>query len=552
MTEFQEKLKDSLRRKYKDVHDSATQERRVPLSDIYTDLDITIPKSDQVIKCTDIFKQDKVRTVLTKGISGTGKTISVQKFIMDWVDGKSNQDVDFIFTIPFKDLNSKRKETHSLLDLVGDFVNGIHVLFLDPKYKTVIILDGLHEYHWSSSHWKSELFCNIEKKASVDVLLTNLVRGDLLDGALLWITSQPAAAAHLPPEHVHMVTELKGFNEQQKEEYFRKVHKGSDGKADQIISYMNESTTLRVLCDIPAFCRMLSIVLKDTKKTFSSWTQMLANYLCHHVKQLDEGLAEKVTLKLGKLAWQMIEKGEELDFEVKDLKDCGLGADEHAVFSGICTEYFEPQNDNPLLNSGVRKFRFFHPCFQQILAAVYVILSFVLNKKNPIQHTTTTLKWMANPTMFDVHMSAVKRAIKNKNRNLDICVRFLLGLSEKSNRSFVEEFLKLLDKSQNAPLEWEEDNKKTVDYITKSLLGAPQECKIKLFEFLKELNDKSLPEKMGEVIRGSSEVLDQEMIILLQTNKEIQHEFDMKKYKSNSKSDVRQLLPVVRISNRAK
>ena len=91
MTEFQEKLKDSLRRKYKDVHDSATQERRVPLSDIYTDLDITIPKSGDVIKCTDIFKQDKVRTVLTKGISGTGKTVSVQKFIMDWVDG-SNQD----------------------------------------------------------------------------------------------------------------------------------------------------------------------------------------------------------------------------------------------------------------------------------------------------------------------------------------------------------------------------------------------------------------------------------------------------------------------------
>ncbi|XP_031420486.1 NACHT, LRR and PYD domains-containing protein 12-like [Clupea harengus] len=553
--EFQEKLKDSLRRKYKDVHDSATQERRVPLSDIYTDLDITIPKSDQVIKCTDIFKQDKVRTVLTKGISGTGKTISVQKFIMDWVDGKSNQDVDFIFTIPFKDLNSKRKETHSLLDLVGDFVNGIHVLFLDPKYKTVIILDGLHEYHWSSSHWKSELFCNIEKKASVDVLLTNLVRGDLLDGALLWITSQPAAAAHLPPELVDMVTELKGFNEQQKEEYFRKVHKGSDGKADKIISYMNESTTLRVLCDIPAFCRMLSIVLKDTKKTFSSWTQLLANYLCHHVQQLDESLAEKVTLKLGKLAWQMIEKGEELDFEPKDLKDCGLDADEHAVFSGICTENFEQQNDNPLLNSGVRKIRFFNPCFQQILAAVYVILSFVLNKKNPIKHTTTTLKWTAKPTMFNVHMSAVERAIKNKNknRNLDLFVRFLLGLSEKSNRSFVEEFLKLLDNSQDAPLKWEDDNKKTVDYITKRLRGASQECKIKLFEFLKELNDESLPEKISEVIqRRSSEVLDQNLIILLQTNKEIQEEFDMKKYQSNSESDVKQLLRVVCVSNRAK
>ncbi len=107
---------------------------------------------DTAIKCNDIFTplpgQDKaIRTVLTKGVAGIGKTVSVQKFILDWAEGKENQDVQLIFPLPFREINLMQDKTLSLSGLL------LRVFFPETKemeissdeYKVLFIFDGLDE-----------------------------------------------------------------------------------------------------------------------------------------------------------------------------------------------------------------------------------------------------------------------------------------------------------------------------------------------------------------------------------------------------------------------
>ncbi|XP_063060761.1 NLR family CARD domain-containing protein 3-like [Engraulis encrasicolus] len=415
---------------------------------------------ERPIKCSDLFsalpgKQECIRTVLTKGVAGIGKTVFLQKFILDWVEGMTNQDIDFIFPLAFREINLMKEETISLVDLIKHFFSYMEdpKVFMSSEHRVMFIFDGLDECRLPLDFHSNPECCDVSESVPVDVLLTNLIKGNLLPSALLWITTRPAAADQVPPECVNRVTEISGFNDQQKEEYFRKKL-SDEGLASRTIAHLKSSRSLYIMCQIPIFCWISATVVERTSDGSEnvdmprSLTEMYMHFLIiqvriKHTKYTEHNKSDgEMIFKLGKLAFQQLEKGNLIFYE-DDLKECGMDVTEASVYSGVCTQIFREEAG---LYHG-RLFSFVHLSIQEFLAALYVFLCFINRERNmPDQHQISELSALFRAsTLMELHTTAVDLALKNENGHLDLFLRFLLGLSLESNQSFLRHILPQID-----------------------------------------------------------------------------------------------------------
>ncbi|XP_064873051.1 NLR family CARD domain-containing protein 3-like isoform X2 [Oncorhynchus nerka] len=581
----QRELKSNLKKKFQCVFEGiAKQGNPTLLNKIYTELYITEGGTGEVnnehelrqietttrkqarpetaIKCNDIFKpltgQDKpIRTVLTKGVAGIGKTVSVQKFILDWAEGKANQDVQFVFSFPFRELNLMKGDKHTFIELLNHFSmetkqSGISIY---NKYKVVFIFDGLDECRLPLDFQKNKICWDVTESTSVDVLLTNLIKGNLLPSALLWITTRPAAANKIPSGCVDQVTEVRGFNDPQKEEYFRKRFSDED-LASRIISHIKTSRSLHIMCHIPVFCWISATVLEHMLKHKreempKTLTEMYTHLVEFHTKQKNEKYLGKeetgphwnkeIILSLGKLAFQQLVKGNLIFYE-EDLKDAGIDVNEASVYSGLCTQLFK--EECVLYQDKV--YCFVHLSIQEFLAAVYVFLSFINNNENLMDKLQTK-----HEPEVAFYKSAVDKALQSETGNLDLFLRFLLGLSLESNQKHLRG---LLTKTRSSSQSHEE----TVKYIKKKIrVNLSPERSINLFHCLNELNDHSLVKEIQSYLSSGSlskpklspAQWSALVFVLLTSEKELDV-FDLKKY-SRSEEGLLRLLPVVKASRAA-
>ncbi|XP_071029013.1 LOW QUALITY PROTEIN: NLR family CARD domain-containing protein 3-like [Oncorhynchus clarkii lewisi] len=576
----QRELKSNLKKKFQCVFEGiAKQGNPTLLNKIYTELYITEGGTGEVnnehelrqietttrkqarpetaIKCNDIFTpsngQDKrIRTVLTKGVAGIGKTVSVQKFILDWAEGKANQDVQFVFSFPFRELNLMTEDKHTFIELLNHFSMETKQLEISiyNKYKVLFIFDGLDECRLPLDFQKNKICCDVTESTSVDVLLTNLIKGNLLPSALLWITTRPAAANKIPSACVDQVTEVRGFNDPQKEEYFRKRFSDED-LASRIISHIKTSRSLHIMCHIPVFCWISATVLEHMLKHKreempKTLTEMYTHLVVFHTKQKNErylgkeeteGNKESI-LSLGKLAFQHLVNGNLIFYE-EDLKEAGIDVNEASVYSGLCTQLFKEECG--LYQDKV--YCFVHLSIQEFLAAVYVFLSFINNNENLMDELQTN-----DESEVAFYKSAVDKALQSETGNLDLFLRFLLGLSLESNQKHLRG---LLTKTRSSSQSHEE----TVKYIKEKIRENPSpERSINLFHCLNELNDHSLVEEIQCYLRSGSlseaklsPAQWSALVFVLLTSEKDLDVFDLMKF-SRSEEGLLRLLPVVKAS----
>lgn len=591
----QSRLKLSLKQRFGHIFEGIPMAGKPShLNDIYTELYITEGGSGMIndeheirqiessfrqtsgqdiqINYEDIFHSGcdrPVRTVLTKGVAGIGKTVLTRKFTLDWAEGKTNRGVHFTFPFAFRELNVLKEKEYSLIKL-------LHLFFVDVKeaeicsfddFEVVFILDGLDECRLPLDFYNNRTLSDVTQPASVDVLLTNLICGNLLPSAKLWITTRPAAASMLPAQWIDRVTEVRGFTDTQKMDYFKKRFKREE-QAERIIAHIRQSRSIHIMCHIPIFCWITASVLEpvlrsDEKAALpKTLTEMYTYFLLVELKLMNEKLNRpetdtlwntqtcETTMALGKLAFDQLQKGNLIFYE-SDLIESKINASEASLYSGLFTQIFKEECGLFLQ----KVFCFVHLSIQEFLAALYVFVTFFNTGVSLLSEPQSrSLSWselfnfQSKEQIF--FKSAVKMALQSQNGHLDLFLRFLLGLSLKSSQVPLQGLLKPAESSSY-------DHSETVQYIKQKIQEnpSPERC-INLFHSLNELKDSSLVEEIQHSLslgRLSTDKLSpaqwSALVFLLSSDKEMEV-FDLRKYSASEKGLLR-LLPVLHISKTA-
>ncbi|XP_031429864.1 NACHT, LRR and PYD domains-containing protein 12-like isoform X2 [Clupea harengus] len=520
-------------------------------------------------------QENPIRSVLTVGVSGVGKTVTVQRFIQDWADGKANQDIHSIFPLPFRKLNLIREKQCSLLYLLEHFYKDAmdresfdkSTLFSE---NILVIFDGLDECQYPLDFQNNPICSDLSAPAPVDVLLTNLIKGNLLPSALLWITSRPETASRIPPSCIDRETEVRGFNDSSKEDYIQmKIHDQS--LASKIIKFLRSSPSLYSMCQIPVYCRILVSVLErllsnqeiaenpESGEIPQTLTQIYTYFLFIQTNipkeksPTPEYKVENIIFKLGKLAFQQLEKGNLIFYE-DDLKASDLSPSEVSLYPGVCAESLRQE-------LGLRKetvFHFGHISIQEHLAALYVFLSFANREEatsssccHPTASSQLASLFRAS-SVYELLKNAVDLSLQSEHGRLDFFLRFLVGFSLESNQTLLQGLLVREGSASNL-------SRKTVEYIQKKICENPfpDKC-MNLFHCLSELHNLC---SLEEVVRARLSPATESRhsltpaqcsavaFLLLNSGEELA-EFDMTKY-TDTEECVLRLLPVIKASRSA-
>ncbi|XP_039509641.1 NACHT, LRR and PYD domains-containing protein 12-like [Pimephales promelas] len=534
---YSKMFKQRLKEAFQCLNEEILRGERQKLNDVFIEPHIieehdSYIRDKRPIKCNDIFEGKKIRTVLMKGEAGIGKTVAVQKFVLDWAEEKSNHDIEYIFPIPFQKLNIIRetvKEVSFMELLQRCCENTGH---LNPESRVMLIFDGLNEFKLPLDFQTTKKIKDPIMKASVSDLLTNLIMGNLLPNAHIWITSRPAAANQIPAQFIDRVTEIQGFNGQQKKEYFRKSI-SDQSMANKVISHIRKSPRINSMCYLPDYCRIIAAMPEEMFRTdetgSETLTQMYSRLL---LAQTDLNPERRDTIvALGNIAFHWLVNSKSL-FCDEDLKQRGL-RDESVLKKSMIIKRIEDKSECKL-------FCFVNHRTQEFLAALYV--TEIINRGEVCQlRDLSSLKLEFGEQSFAYFYVLQHIIDKTLQKQMELFFCFLLGFRLESTQIALKEIL--TQRSSNSS-----SSQEIIQHIKTMIMSSSSETAVKsslLLDCLKELDERYLIQEMKTQLKSGLGLSPDEfsalMFVLLNSEEQLD-------YLKSHQSEKLKIRPVVKTS----
>ncbi|XP_070594976.1 NACHT, LRR and PYD domains-containing protein 3-like [Erythrolamprus reginae] len=382
----------------------------------------------------DLFESDESgkspKTVVLRGPAGIGKSMIVQKIMLDWADGQLYPDMlDYVFCIRCRELKFDKK-TSSLAELINeqcqDRYAPVEEILAHPE-KLLFIVDGFdvlsHIFEFEGNLCKKP-----NLKVPLESVLNSLLRKILLPESFLLITTRPSALERLQqclksPKFIEIV----GFSEKGRREFFSKYFK-EEKKATIALRFI-ENNVLSTICFIPMVCWIICSEIKieletedeivGTLDTTTKVFLQVSHILLKHDNPRWKTSPQNELRKLCSLA-RASKMQQKIFFEEQDLK-------EHCLDVSALKDLFLEKRT---FGRGLARrslYSFFHLSFQEFFAAMWYIL--------PAESTEE----------MDHIMADLKRVLvewgKQNNQPFDQTVCFIFGLTNEKTHVFFEQTL---------------------------------------------------------------------------------------------------------------
>ncbi|NXP05853.1 NLRP3 protein, partial [Thinocorus orbignyianus] len=417
------------------------------------------------------------QAVVLVGAPGTGKTMTVRKVMVEWVEGTSYPQFDYIFCIDCKDIAFTKEA--SMVDLISTCCPHGRIpagKILDNQKKILFIFDGFEALGFSLAQPEDGLSSDPREVKPLETTLMSLLKKATLPESSLLITTRPTALQSLGRcLEGEYCAEILGFLGATRKEYFHRCFENNN-KANAAFRFARGNVVLYSLCVIPVMSWMVCTILeqelhkkKNLLECSKATTQMGMFYLSWLMRCRGRDNPQDLQRFLGQLcslAAEGVWKHKVL-FEEKEIKDHGLNQPE--LLPLFLNEKISEKGHGNI-------YGFTHLHLQEFFAAMFYVLE-------------EDEEMVGDSWALTKDINKLLESYSGTRKDLNLTVRFLFGLLGQESMEYMDESIgcRISPQAREDVLRWLQGRHKDISQPGQAL----KVTELDTFHFLFEMNDQS-------------------------------------------------------------